>query len=610
MRKIRKSQQTTQRRKIKNKRRKTQLRKKISYKRMRGGAISLKEKMVLDQIQKAINDVIGSSNRLNTYYTKSLDSLFGYAGLGADFLRGKINPRYLSIEEPVIVSTDSTDSSDQEKAPTDVKEPLISKEKSTEILTPADFETILKEVTEGRLKRTLLSLKSIRIGKLNRLLASLRSLNEFILKDLLSGLIAVIEQPEDKVINSVPPPPKEVNTLPTTISEDMPTEPIVISHDKQHPLENFGGAISDYDPTHPFIKSYLDKAHDDIKMQRLSDQEHHLPPPSPPLTAVDKIIKLYTSRYEAKNNPRQDSLKSLPSPSTPPSFLQSMFSRKKKDDEIAIIKLLSNLLINNLKPEAKIKLCEVQKTDADKFKGSRNVTPNMIQFMGQYNNLKDIHEMYTRQATFTWDSNRSALVYRFDKRDSNILEKIIHGLKQEGMDIKPDFFDHKRFNKDGFIVEPILIAAMFRLHIGFISESDHFDKEGTKLLLLTMLALCIEYLKRKPSETVVYDFKDFDCTSEMMKELLDISSKIKIHERFYDEKDVKETIRRINLLEDETKLEASNDPKDKIERITKEIHTLKSLGSRTIDEFGGDIGVDQDQWIASILKLKPKEEDI
>jgi hypothetical protein len=592
MRKIRKSQQTTQRRKIKNKWRKTQLRKKISYKRMRGGTISSEEKMVLDQIQKAINDVIKSSKRLNTYYTKSLHFFFGYVGLGDDFLTGKINPRYLSIEEPVTVSTDSTDStdsSDQEKALTDVKEPLISK--STEILTPADFETILKEVIDGRLNRTLFASKSKRIGNLNRLLASLRSLNEFILEDLLSGLKAVIQQPEEIVNSYVPPSPKKVNTLPTTSSDDIPTKKIFIPHDKQHPLEISGGAINDYDPTHPFIKSYLDKVH---KVR--SEIRAAPPPPPPPLTAVDKIIKLYTSRCEAKNNPRQDSLKSLP----PPSFLQSLssrFSRKKKDDEIAtIIKLLSNLLINNLKPEDKIKLCEVQKTDADKFKGSINVTPNMIQFMGQYKKLKDIHEMYTL-SVFNWDSDRSALVYRFDKRDSNILEKIIHGLKQKGMDIKPGFFDHKRFNEDGFIVESILTAAMFMLHID--------DKEGTKLLLLTMLALCIEYLKSKPSETVVYDFKDFDCTSEMMKELLDMSSQIEIHEKFYDEKDVKETIRRINLLEN-AKLEASNDPKDKIERINKEIVRLKLLGSITIDTLGSHLGLDQEPWIASILKLKPK----
>jgi hypothetical protein len=146
-----------------------------------------------------------------------------------------------------------------------------------------------------------------------------------------------------------------------------------------------------------------------------------------------------------------------------------------------IIMLLARLVINNLPDDEKRELCS-------------NYDNQEALVRKQNNKLKDIHSNWLMV-----DQTTNEYVYKFE--DTELLRTIIMELKSKA---NIDFVDLN------YRTNTTLYSDVFFLRgLGLISVGRLNNQEEINTLLYTMLAVCIEYLKRK--RIVVYDFIPVEC---------------------------------------------------------------------------------------------------
>jgi hypothetical protein len=151
-----------------------------------------------------------------------------------------------------------------------------------------------------------------------------------------------------------------------------------------------------------------------------------------------------------------------------------------------IIRSLANLVINNLDEEDKKQICSGEN--------------EKVQKSNQNMRLKQIHPVVLGSM-----GNGPTGIYRcvFEKTDQ-MLKNILNNLKSNaGLEIVDLKYD-----------ESLVIFGdnNFLMGLGMLSSGKPFIVSEINLLLYTMLAVCNEYLKRKKSADVVYDFTDFVCS--------------------------------------------------------------------------------------------------
>ena len=148
-----------------------------------------------------------------------------------------------------------------------------------------------------------------------------------------------------------------------------------------------------------------------------------------------------------------------------------------------IIQSLANLVINNLDEDEKKQICSGEK--------------KKVQESNQNIQLQQIHHIVL------WSNGQDRIYRCVFKKNDQMLQNILNNLKSNaGLEIVDLKYDESLV---------IFDDANFLMGLGRVSSGIPFIVSDINLLLYTMLAVCNEYLKRKKSVDVVYDFTDFVC---------------------------------------------------------------------------------------------------
>ena len=160
-------------------------------------------------------------------------------------------------------------------------------------------------------------------------------------------------------------------------------------------------------------------------------------------------------------------------------------------NKLRIIKLLANLILNNLNQEDTTNLCITINTNRTK------------DLSYQYDKLKNIHSKLTSATPKCSRNQKNGLTYNFNMNEQISLD-ILNALHHKiGVNCKTYF-------KDG--EQHILLDSDFERGLTFAFSYDGITRGYINLLLYTMFAVCIEYLEKVAiNGTVAYNFDDFDC---------------------------------------------------------------------------------------------------